>query len=127
MGFPCYCFTMDVGLKLAKSFDSCSVLQLKEDRFHGTKFFHLRVLVNVLQPLQQVVRVSTPDGATHCALLKYEHLPSMCFFCGVRGHLYRTCDKEGASKTDVKEMMYGPWMGGIDNIRVDQIFSVTNP
>lgn len=37
--------TMEVGRKVVKILDSCSILQLGEDGQVGTKFFHFRVLV----------------------------------------------------------------------------------
>lgn len=71
---------MEVGVKLAKMMDSCQILQLREDRILGTKYFHFKVLVDITKPLAQIFRLVTPAGMEYLGLLKYERFPNLCFY-----------------------------------------------
>lgn len=83
---------MDVGFKLAKLMEACQIMQVREDKVLGTKFFRFRALINLTKPLQHIMRVTTPDVTMHVGLLKYERLPTFCFCCGLIGHRYRLCE-----------------------------------
>lgn len=123
-GLPRYCYTMELGLKLAHLLESCQTMQLREDRVLSTKFFHFRVLVHITKPLKRVLSVTTPDGTMHVGLLKYECLPTFCFYYGFLGHRYRNCEKVPDAQMDVNSLLYGPWMGGVDHVASDQLYSM---
>lgn len=121
---PRYCYTMDVGLKLTKLMEDCQTMQLREDRVLGTKFFLFRIVIHLNKPLKRLMRVTTPDGTMHVGLLKYKPLPTFCFCCGLIGHRYRTCARLKNDLVDVDTLPYGPWMGGVDHMFSDQLYSV---
>lgn len=54
----------------------------------------------------------TPNGSNHVGLDKYEILTNFCLLCGVIGHRYLICALEKEEDKDIKDMQYGPWMGG---------------
>lgn len=96
---------------LSRKLDNCKILQLREDKHLGTKFFRFRALVDVSKPLQQTLGIGTPDGTTHAGLLKYERLPNFCFSCGLVGHRFRACPTAPSESLDVENSNYGAWMG----------------
>lgn len=112
-----------MGSKLPSLFASVKTVQLREDRSLGTKFFRLRVLINLLKPLQRIVRITTPDGTTHAGLIKYERLPIYFFICGLIGHRLRECPSANGDSVPITDLNYGSWMRGVDNLPSDQIFS----
>lgn len=82
-------------------------------------------MINLLKPLQRVFRVTTPDDTTHTGLLKYERLPIFCFSCGIVGHMFWECPTTQVDNLKVSDLNYGAWLGGVDNLISDQIFSKT--
>lgn len=122
-GLPRYCYTWEVGSKLSGIFDSVQIIELHEARHSGQRYFRLRLLINLLKPLQRVFRVTTPDGITHTGLLKYERLPLFCFSCGHVGHRFRECPTTLVENIKVSDFNFGSWKRGVDNLLSDQIFS----
>lgn len=49
---------------------------------------------------------------------------SVFFYVGVIGHRYRVCPNGSTEEMDVKQMNYGPWMGGVDHMASEQICSL---
>lgn len=123
IGLPRFCYTWEVGSKLPALFDSVTTIQLREDRSLGTKFFRIRALIPLHKPLKRIFRITTPDGTTHVDLLKYERLPMFCFCCGFIGHRFRECPSLPKEPVQIDTLAYGPWMGGVDYIHSDQLFS----
>lgn len=123
-GLPRYCYTLEVGSKLKVMFDSVKTIQLREDRALGMKFFLIWAMISLQKPLKRVFRVTTPDGTMHTRLLKYERLPTFCFICGISGHRYRDCSKSMEGNLNVNDLAYGPWIGGVDNMISNQLFSL---
>lgn len=62
------------------------------------------------------------------ALLRYEQLPTFCFFCGRIGHSYRNCSLN-VENLAVGDMIYGTWIGGVDLVisNLVESFSPTVP
>lgn len=113
---PRYCYTLDVGVKMARKMDSCKLLQIREDQVAGTKYFRFRALIEINKPLNRVMRIELPDGSSHLGLLKYVRLTNLCFLCGHLGHRYRKCELMGEGALDVKQLPYRSWMGGVDHL-----------
>lgn len=126
-GLPRICYTLDVARKLSKVYASCHMMQIREDKLRGTKYFRFRILVDLTKPLQRLLRIATPDDVTHGGLLQYERLPIFCFHCGCMGHRFRICPSLPAVIPDQHDFPYGPWLGGVDNISSDQLLSFEPP
>lgn len=124
---PQYCYTMEVGLKLAKTLDSCQVLQLREDQSLGTNFFHFRELIAINKLLKWVLHIFAPNGSIHARLIKYERLPNFCFCCGIIWHQSSNFSLIKEGPMEVKDMAYGPWMWGVDYVPSYQLFSMADP
>ena len=72
-------------------FSGCKEFQIHERLDHEGRFFRLRAPMNVMKPLQRIVRVQTPQGELRSGLVKYERLGIFCFNCGHNGHRFRQC------------------------------------
>lgn len=103
--------------------DSCTLINLREDHVLGTNYFHFRAAVDVTKPLPRILKVSLPDGVSHVGLLKYERIPTFCFLRGAIGHRYHMCSEGADGDLEVTTMPYGSWMGGVDNIISDFLFT----
>ncbi|GAA0156430.1 hypothetical protein LIER_13933 [Lithospermum erythrorhizon] len=78
-------YTKVVASKLSFSFMACEVMELLKDKA-GKKFFRVKDMVNVHQPVRRLVnfQVGKMQGVGYLA---YERLPYLCFHCGLMGHL----------------------------------------
>lgn len=63
--------------------------------------------------MRRCLRITTPGGVLHPALIKYELLSMFCFFSGCIGHRYRNCEKN-TNKIPISYMLFGSWLGGVD-------------
>ncbi|XP_030964539.1 uncharacterized protein LOC115985780 [Quercus lobata] len=58
----------------------------------GGSLFWVRVLVNITSPLCRGRVITSPNGSKHWIKFRYEHLPSICYWCGRLDHDDRDCD-----------------------------------
>lgn len=90
------------------------------------KFFRLRLLISLMELLRCCLRVSTPNGSQFPTLIRYERLPTFCFFCGKIGHRYHVFFMN-LGIVFVSDMEYGPWLVGIDYIASYLLEWIENP
>ncbi|GAA0163913.1 hypothetical protein LIER_43664 [Lithospermum erythrorhizon] len=77
----CEFFTKEVACKIVKSFHGCTLVELRKDK-GGCKFFRVRTMVKLNQPLRRLVNLAT-DMGMGAGYLAYECLPYVCFHCGL--------------------------------------------
>ena len=78
----------------------------------GGSLFWVRVLVNITSPLCRGRVITLPNGSKHWIKFRYEHLPSICYWCGRLDHDDRDCDlwiqSNGTLKMD--QQQFGPFL-----------------
>lgn len=60
---------------------------------NGGSFFRVRVVVDITLPLCRGRVITLPNGSKTWINFKYEHLPSLCYWCGHLEHDDRDCDR----------------------------------
>ncbi|GAA0162946.1 hypothetical protein LIER_18930 [Lithospermum erythrorhizon] len=101
-------FTWDVASKLANSFPGCEEVELRREK-RGTKFFRVKAVIQVLQPLRRMIQFQLEDEKV-IGYLAYERLPNLCFKCGLLGHLIRHCPLLESTSDPKKECVYDLWI-----------------
>ena len=74
-------------------------------------FIRVRVIIDISKPLKRILNVRLGTGKELVTiLLKYEHLPELCFHCGLLGHPLKECPERGALQGDILKLKYGAWI-----------------
>ncbi|KMT11390.1 hypothetical protein BVRB_5g107190 [Beta vulgaris subsp. vulgaris] len=69
----------------------------------------IRILMDVKKPLRRVQRVSVKQGSSTLIEVKYESLPTICYGCGLIGHIERDCSVQQV-EDDRVEKQWGAWL-----------------
>ena len=112
-GLPRELYTKEVGRKLAGLLKECEEIQIRETQEEESrKFFRLRAMVDVTQPLRRTIKVTTPFQDQHTGILRYERLPHFCFQCGRVGHTTKGCltGKKDLSEEEKAKLQFGRWL-----------------
>ncbi|CAN0874927.1 hypothetical protein LINGRAHAP2_LOCUS10534 [Linum grandiflorum] len=75
---------------------------------HGSRFVKCTVRINLLQSLAGRIQAVVPNQQPFWVLLRYEDLPTVCFFCDMLGHGYKHCAYAAVLPFNRKER--GDWM-----------------
>ena len=67
-------------------------VRTNEAETEGDNFMHVRVTIDISQPLSRGRIVSLDSSKELWVHVKYERLPSLCFWCGCLTHDDRDCD-----------------------------------
>ncbi|MBA0587737.1 hypothetical protein Gorai_000859 [Gossypium raimondii] len=83
-----------------------------KDRNGGwTEFLRLKIKINISNPVRRVVKFVGRDGIEIICALKYERLPTFCYYCGLIGHTVKKCkSKDRDSGFNVLNLQYGSWL-----------------
>lgn len=75
------------------------------------EYMHVRVSIDVRQPLKKRMQLSKSENDWFWADFKYERLPTFCYFCGLLGHSDRSCSKLfDLPRIPYDKYPYEPWM-----------------
>ncbi|CAA0805733.1 Unknown protein, partial [Striga hermonthica] len=112
---PLHWLSTDVGLKIGRLFQRVrNVIVVKEG---GTKGSFLRLLVShdVKEPLPRCTVIKLGSRQYNVSF-QYEKLVSLCYYCGLVGHLERDCKTRLAhiEEGQVQEGQFGDWMKAAD-------------
>ncbi|KAL8457682.1 hypothetical protein ACS0TY_035523 [Phlomoides rotata] len=79
-----------------------------------SRSIRVRIRLDVTKPLKQGMTVARKNDSPVWVPFKYERLPSLCFFCGMLGHMKRECDlvEEGEHLLEVPDakLPFGDWL-----------------
>ena len=126
-GLPRICYTLEVGMKIGSTFQSCKEVQIRENQKNGERLFRIRAKINVLNPLRRCIKVRSPDGKIRTGLIKLERLPLLCYFCGTLGHKIRECGAKPSDFDYKQDLPFGPWMKGTDCTQSSLIIKHRDP
>ncbi|KAL5555259.1 hypothetical protein UlMin_037495 [Ulmus minor] len=71
-------------------------------------FIRVRAIIDISKPLKRILKVRLgSDKELVTILLRYEHLPELCFHCGVIGHPLNECPGRGSFQGDNLILKYG--------------------
>ncbi|KAL8499300.1 hypothetical protein ACS0TY_022325 [Phlomoides rotata] len=88
-----------VGLIAAKCGE---ILEVDKRSLEGlSRSVRIKVNVDLTKPLKKGIQLEIRDSQPIWAGIKYECLPSFCFFCDIIGHMRKECDLVDGS-TDLR-------------------------
>ncbi|KAL5566911.1 hypothetical protein UlMin_030075 [Ulmus minor] len=97
---PVFCMSKTVGSILGNMVGLVQEVECNQDELCLGTFIRVRVIVDISKPLKQILKVRLgTDKELVTILLRYEHLPELCFLCGLLGHPLR---KKGTGSRDPK-------------------------
>ncbi|KAM6559493.1 hypothetical protein CsatA_028732 [Cannabis sativa] len=73
-------------------------------------YLRVRVTINVTRPLKRLMKLRNTEGIQFWVNFKYEHLPTLCFICGIMGHSDKFCPRRFDVPDGRIVKRYGEWM-----------------
>ncbi|TXG46581.1 hypothetical protein EZV62_027919 [Acer yangbiense] len=114
---PLLCMTKKIGHFLGSMIGDVEDIDEGASGDCDGKYLRVRVAINVVRPLHQILRVDViGDGVESIMLLRYECLPDHCHQCGKLGHRTMECTITG----DTNELPFGAWLKAGNPIRPAQ-------
>lgn len=110
-GLPHQWTSKEVGWKLGNLFPQCLNVIIPENGSASGKIIKLYAEVDLTKPLLRGTKLTLEDEMFWVEF-KYESLPTLCFYCGILGHMEKSCDRKMQDSKDAKlcEGQYGEWM-----------------
>ena len=86
------------------------VSEESNEEYKGSQFIQVRVSVDITKPLCRGRKIKLNDGEERWVSFKYEHLPSLCYWCGRLTHHDKECSLWSKQKGPLKEgdQYFGP-------------------
>ncbi|CAA0811789.1 Uncharacterized mitochondrial protein AtMg01250, partial [Striga hermonthica] len=112
---PLNWISSEVGLKIGKIFPRVNNVVVVGAGSHGGKILRLLVSVNLNESLPRCANIRLGDQIVSVSF-KYEKLINMCHYCGLVGHLDRSCSEriDAIKNNSLKEGQFGEWMRAPD-------------
>lgn len=100
-----------MGWKLGKLFFHCLNVIYPENGGKDGRLLKLLVELELDKPLIRGTRLKLENEVIWVDL-KYEILPTFCFYCGIIGHSEKACETkmDDSRKDQVREGQYGIWL-----------------
>ncbi|KAL5539506.1 hypothetical protein UlMin_045993 [Ulmus minor] len=86
-------------------------VECNQDELCLGTFIRVHVVIDISKPLKRILKVRL--GANKelvTILLRYEHLPELCFQCGLFGHPLKECPDRAFLHGDNIKLKYGAWI-----------------
>ncbi|CAA0840467.1 Unknown protein, partial [Striga hermonthica] len=108
---PLHWFSMKVGRKVGGAFKHIKDVQIPHGGPLSGKCLRLKVTLDLNSPIPRCTHLKQGDRKVLVAF-KYEKLLSLCYYCGMLGHLDKNCDQRA---TDIRqgsmmEGQFGEWL-----------------
>ena len=88
-----------------------TLLQIDESCIQGwTKSLRAKVLVDLREPFIDEITLDKDNGHVASLPVKYERLPTICYYCGRVGHVERDCDVKDEDGEGGNTYGFGEWM-----------------
>ncbi|KAJ4951134.1 hypothetical protein NE237_027966 [Protea cynaroides] len=93
LGLPEEALQVKVAQRLVYKIGTPSQLVIIEGVIQGQRssYLRVRVIVEINKPLRHSINIQRKNGQKWIAKVKYERVPSHCFFCGMIGHDQTRC------------------------------------
>ncbi|CAA0809040.1 Unknown protein [Striga hermonthica] len=120
-GVPINWMSSDVGLKIGMAFMDIKNLMLAKAGFKGSRILRLQVSLDVRKPIPRWTSIRLGEKIV-TVQFKYEKLVSLCFYCGILGHMDKNCPirKEAIAKKDLKDGQYGEWLKATEGVNISE-------
>ncbi|KAL5565726.1 hypothetical protein UlMin_028890 [Ulmus minor] len=106
---PILCMSKAVGFILGNMVGRVQEVECNQDELCLGTFIRVRVIIDISKPLKLKVRLGS-DKELVTILLRYEHLPELCFQCGLFGHPLKECPERVILQGDNLKLKYGAWI-----------------
>lgn len=83
--------TEAIGRRLGASIGDVEDIDMPDGRVLGGKFLRVKVRLDLSRPLQPHVYLQRKKEGLKRIEVRYERLPTFCFYCGVLGHDLKYC------------------------------------
>ncbi|KAL5572800.1 hypothetical protein UlMin_022397 [Ulmus minor] len=108
---PVFCMSKTVGSILGNMVGLVQEVECNQDGLCLGTFIRVRTIIDNSKPLKRILNVRLGTGKELVTiLLRYEHLPELCFHCGLLGHPLKECPERGALQGDILKLKYGAWI-----------------
>ncbi|KAL5548110.1 hypothetical protein UlMin_003341 [Ulmus minor] len=100
-----------VGSILGNMVGTVQEIECNQDGLCLGTFIRIRAIIDISKPLKRILKVCLgTDKEQVTILLRYEHLPELCFHCGIIGHPLKECPGRGSLQGDIPKLKYGAWI-----------------
>ncbi|KAL5538756.1 hypothetical protein UlMin_043866 [Ulmus minor] len=108
---PVFCMSKTVGSILGNMVGTVQEVECNQDGLCLGTFIRIRAIIDISRPLKRILKVRLgTDKELITILLRYEHLPELCFHCGIIGHPLKECPERGSHQGDIPKLKYGAWI-----------------
>ncbi|KAL5560798.1 hypothetical protein UlMin_037009 [Ulmus minor] len=103
-----FCMSKTVGSILGNMVGTVQEVECNQDGLCLGTFIRVHAIIDISKPLRQILKVRLgSDKELVTILLRYEHLPELCFHYGVFGHPLKECPGRGSFQGDNLKLKYG--------------------
>ncbi|KAL5546097.1 hypothetical protein UlMin_005784 [Ulmus minor] len=108
---PVFCMSKAVGSILGNMVGLVQEVECNQDELCLGTFIRVRVIIDISKPLKRILKVHLgSDKELVTILLRYEHLPELCFQCGLFGHPLKECPESVILQGNNPKLKYGAWI-----------------
>ncbi|KAL5550690.1 hypothetical protein UlMin_000866 [Ulmus minor] len=108
---PVFCMSKTVGSMLGNMVGLVQEVECDQNGLCLGTFIRVCAIIDISKPLKRILKVWLgSDKELVTILLRYEHLPELCFHCGIPGHPLKECPSRGSSQGDCTKLKYGAWI-----------------
>ncbi|KAL5553050.1 hypothetical protein UlMin_040451 [Ulmus minor] len=94
---PVFCMSKTVGSILGNMVGTVQEVECNQDGLCLGTYIRIRAIIDISKPLKRILKVRLgTDKELVTILLRYEHLPELCFHCSIIGHPIKECPGRGS-------------------------------
>ncbi|CAA0815833.1 Unknown protein, partial [Striga hermonthica] len=114
---PLNWMTAEVGLKIGQIFKDVSNVVVTNLAYQGGRLIKLLVTVDLNEPLPRCTSIRLGSQIV-TVTFKYERLVNLCFYCGMIGHIEKSCKlrMEDIKNKMLHEGQFGEWLRATEGL-----------